>query len=49
MRRVAGRNAALMAIPSRRPVGEARWALPLATACDPFRKTRPSIPAWTSR
>lgn len=38
MRRVAERNAALMAIPSRRPVGEARLASPFGNRVDPFRK-----------
>jgi murein DD-endopeptidase MepM/ murein hydrolase activator NlpD len=39
MQRVAERNAALMAIPSRRPVGEARLASPFGNRIDPFKKT----------
>ncbi|MBA1237828.1 MULTISPECIES: M23 family metallopeptidase [Stutzerimonas stutzeri subgroup] len=38
MRRVAERNAALMAIPSRRPVGEARLGSAFGNRIDPFRK-----------
>jgi murein DD-endopeptidase MepM/ murein hydrolase activator NlpD len=39
MQRVAERNAALMAIPSRRPVGEARLGSAFGNRIDPFRKT----------
>lgn len=38
MRRVAERNAALMAIPSRHPVGEARLGSAFGNRIDPFRK-----------
>jgi len=38
MQRVAERNAALMAIPSRRPVGEARLGSSFGNRIDPFRK-----------
>lgn len=38
MQRVAERNAALMAIPSRRPVGEARLGSAFGNRIDPFRK-----------
>lgn len=38
MQRVAERNAALMAIPSRRPVGEARLGSAYGNRIDPFRK-----------
>lgn len=38
LQRVAERNAALMAIPSRRPVGEARLGSPYGNRIDPFRK-----------
>ncbi|MBK3868331.1 peptidoglycan DD-metalloendopeptidase family protein [Pseudomonas stutzeri] len=38
MQRVAQRNAALMAIPSRRPVGEARLGSAFGNRVDPFRK-----------
>ena len=38
MQRVAERNAALMAIPSRRPVAEARLGSPFGNRIDPFRK-----------
>lgn len=39
MQRVAERNAALMAIPSKRPVGEARLGSAFGNRIDPFRKT----------
>lgn len=38
MQQVAERNAALMAIPSRRPVGEARLGSAFGNRVDPFRK-----------
>lgn len=38
LQRVAERNAALMAIPSRRPVGEARLGSAYGNRIDPFRK-----------
>ncbi len=38
MQRAAERNAALMAIPSRRPVGEARLGSSFGNRIDPFRK-----------
>ncbi|MCQ4259392.1 M23 family metallopeptidase [Stutzerimonas stutzeri] len=38
MQRVAERNAALMAIPSRRPVDQARLGSPFGNRIDPFRK-----------
>jgi hypothetical protein len=38
MQRVAERNAALMAIPSRRPVGEARLGSAFGNRIDPFKK-----------
>lgn len=38
MQRVSERNAALMAIPSRRPVGEARLGSAFGNRIDPFRK-----------
>ena len=38
MQRVAERNAALMAIPSRRPVGDARLGSAFGNRIDPFRK-----------
>jgi len=38
MQRVAERNAALMTIPSRRPVGEARLGSAFGNRIDPFRK-----------
>jgi murein DD-endopeptidase MepM/ murein hydrolase activator NlpD len=38
MQHVAERNAVLMAIPSRRPVGEARLGSPFGNRIDPFRK-----------
>lgn len=38
LQRVAERNAALMAIPSRRPVGEARLGSAFGNRIDPFRK-----------
>ncbi|MCQ2030225.1 M23 family metallopeptidase [Stutzerimonas zhaodongensis] len=38
MQQVAERNAALMAIPSRRPVDEARLGSPFGNRIDPFRK-----------
>ncbi|MCQ4295661.1 M23 family metallopeptidase [Pseudomonas stutzeri] len=39
MQRVAERNAALMAIPSKRPVGDARLGSSFGNRIDPFRKT----------
>ena len=39
LQRAAERNAALMAIPSRRPVGEARLGSAFGNRIDPFRKT----------